>query len=252
MTDQEKLDPTILVIFGAGGDLTWRKLVPALYNLCLDNLLPDRFAIFGVDLKGMSVDDFRLRMRQGVDQFSRRGKSSEEEWNTFAPYLNYLPADFNDPKFFELFSGRLQALEEEWGAKANYIFYQATPPAVVRTIVDQLGKAQLNGDRKHARIVLEQVNLDLARRTKIQEPVAYRRRERARSGPGVQQAEGLREHTGEQASHEAADFRRREELPLLLPLGGWRTGFVLPLKADRNTQQVIGSAASWRPRHWFF
>jgi glucose-6-phosphate 1-dehydrogenase len=155
MTDQEKLDPTILVIFGAGGDLTWRKLVPALYNLCLDNLLPDKFAIFGVDMKGLTVDEFRRHLRQGVDQFSRRGKSSDEEWVTFAPFLNYLPADFNDPKFFELFSGRLQALEKEWGVKANYIFYQATPPAVVRTIVDQLGKAQLNRDRKHARIVLE-------------------------------------------------------------------------------------------------
>jgi len=155
MTEPEKLEPTILVIFGAGGDLTWRKLVPALYNLCLDNMLPDRFAIFGVDMKPMTVDEFRRHLREGVDQFSRRGKTSDEEWNTFAPYLNYLPADFGDPKFFGMLSARPQALEKEWGAKAHYIFYQATPPEIVKTIVDQLGKSPLNQDRRHTRIVLE-------------------------------------------------------------------------------------------------
>jgi glucose-6-phosphate 1-dehydrogenase len=166
MTDSEPLAPAILVIFGAGGDLTWRKLVPALYNLCLDNQLPDRFAIFGVDLKGMSVDDFRLRMRQGVDQFSRRGKSSDAEWNTFAPYLNFLPADFTDPNFFIALADRLQTLEKEWAAKANYVFYQATPPAVVKTIVEQLGRSPLNRERRHVRVVLEKPfgrDLDSAR-----------------------------------------------------------------------------------------
>ncbi len=155
MTDPEKLEPTILVIFGAGGDLTWRKLVPALYNLCLDNMLPDRFAIFGVDMKAMTVDEFRRHLREGVDQFSRRGKTSDGEWNTFAPYLNYLPADFGDPKFFEMLSARPQALEKEWSANAHYIFYQATPPEIVKTIVDQLGRSPLNQDRRHTRIVLE-------------------------------------------------------------------------------------------------
>ncbi len=155
MTETEKLDPTILVIFGGGGDLTWRKLVPALYNLCLDNMLPDRFAIFGVDLKEMTADEFRRHLREGVDQFSRRGKSSDAEWNTFAPYLNYLPADFGDSKFFETLSARLQALEKDWAAQAHYIFYQATPPEIVKTIVDQLGRSPLNRDRRHVRIVLE-------------------------------------------------------------------------------------------------
>ncbi len=155
MTDVEKMEPTILVIFGAGGDLTWRKLVPALYNLCLDSMLPDRFAIFGVDMKAMTVDEFRTHLREGVDQFSRRGKPSDEEWNTFAPYLNYLPADFSDPKFFETLSARPQALEKEWGVKAQYIFYQATPPEIVKTIVDPLGRSPLNRDRRHTRIVLE-------------------------------------------------------------------------------------------------
>jgi glucose-6-phosphate 1-dehydrogenase len=101
-----------------------------------------------------------------VDQFSRRGKSSEEEWNTFAPYLTYLPADFSDPKFFEILSGRLQSLEKEWAVKTNYICYQATPPAIVKLIVDALGGSQLNRDRKHMRIVLEKPfgrDLDSAR-----------------------------------------------------------------------------------------
>jgi glucose-6-phosphate 1-dehydrogenase len=155
MTDPEKLEPTILVIFGAGGDLTRRKLIPALFNLCLDNLLPDRFVIFGADLKGMTADAFRLALRQGVDQFSRRGKPSDAEWGSFAPFLNYLQADFGDPKFFDTLSGVLKAQEKKWGAKAHCVFYQATPPAVVKTIVDRLAGAGLIQDRRHTRIVLE-------------------------------------------------------------------------------------------------
>ncbi|MFN2219404.1 MAG: glucose-6-phosphate dehydrogenase, partial [Anaerolineae bacterium] len=67
--------PATIVIFGAGGDLTWRKLVPALYNLSLDGYLPARFAVIGVDRKEMTDDDFREHLRDGVDQFSRRGKA---------------------------------------------------------------------------------------------------------------------------------------------------------------------------------
>jgi glucose-6-phosphate 1-dehydrogenase len=155
MADQEKLEPTVLLIFGAGGDLTHRKLIPALYNLCIDSLLPDQFTIYGVDLKEMSTEDFRAYLRSGVDEFSRRGKSSDAEWGTFAPFLNYFAADFHDPAFFEKLGERLQALDRSWPSPANRIFYQATPPTVVQTLVERLGGARLQQDRMHSRIVLE-------------------------------------------------------------------------------------------------
>jgi glucose-6-phosphate 1-dehydrogenase len=153
-------DPTILVIFGAGGDLTWRKLVPALYNLHLDKWLPDRFAILGVDLKEMSADEFRQHLREGVDQFSRRGKAEQEAWEGFAAKISYLPADFNDKAAFEKLAGLLDQQDKDWdtpatGSRTNHIFYQATPPSLVETIVKQLGAARLCFDCDTSRLVVE-------------------------------------------------------------------------------------------------
>ena len=85
MTTQH--EPVVVVIFGAGGDLTWRKLVPALYNLFLDQRLPERFAVVGVARKEIDDEQFRQRLRSGVDLFSRRGRAIEESWNEFASRL---------------------------------------------------------------------------------------------------------------------------------------------------------------------
>src|SRR5262245_17630437 len=89
-----------LVIFGAGGDLTRRKLVPALYDLFLDRYSPQRFAIIGVDLQPLDDESFRQRMREGVDQFSRRGKVDDTTWQAFAQRLSFLSANFSDPAIF--------------------------------------------------------------------------------------------------------------------------------------------------------
>jgi glucose-6-phosphate 1-dehydrogenase len=148
-------DPAVIVIFGAGGDLTWRKLVPALYNLFLDKWLPDRLAVIGLDLKEMSDDEFRQRLRQGVDQFSRRGKAEDEAWNEFASYLNYVSADFTDSAAYAALADQLAGQDKAWNTGANRVFYLATPPTMVETIVQQLGKARLSHDRKRARIVVE-------------------------------------------------------------------------------------------------
>ena len=72
-------NPTILIIFGSMGDLTWRKLAPALYNLHLDQALPERFAVIGLDIKSASQDDFCNRLRDGINQFSRRGESNDKD-----------------------------------------------------------------------------------------------------------------------------------------------------------------------------
>src|SRR3954470_22641213 len=89
-------DATVLVIFGAGGDLTWRKLMPALYSLYADSWLPKHFAVIGLDMKVMTDDEFRAHLRPGVDQFSRGGKTNDASWATFAASISFLSANFGD------------------------------------------------------------------------------------------------------------------------------------------------------------
>jgi glucose-6-phosphate 1-dehydrogenase len=147
-------DPTVIVIFGAGGDLAWRKLVPALYNLYLDEWLPEHFAILGLDLKSMDDGEFCQHLRDGVDRFSRR-KSEDEPWADFAAHAEYMTADFTDPDAFQRLGQRIDDLNQQWRAQANRVFYQATPPSLVELIVNQLGDSGLVADREHTRIVLE-------------------------------------------------------------------------------------------------
>src|SRR3954447_2221595 len=88
---------TVLVIFGAAGDLARRKLVPALYNLFLDGRLPGPFAVLGVDRVALDDDGFRRQLRAGVDRFARRGKARVDVWGTFASHISYLQAGLLDP-----------------------------------------------------------------------------------------------------------------------------------------------------------
>ena len=155
MKAYRQADPAVIVIFGAGGDLTWRKLVPALYNLYLDKWLAEKFAVIGVDAKPMTVGKFRARLREGVDQFSRRGRVEEKAWAAFASQISYLSGDFNGPAVFKAVAEKLAKLDAAWGVKANQIFYQATPPALIEDLAAQLGKARLARERTRARIVVE-------------------------------------------------------------------------------------------------
>jgi glucose-6-phosphate 1-dehydrogenase len=155
MSNETNPNPSILVIFGAGGDLTWRKLMPALFNLYLDHWLPEHFAILGLDLKSMSDEDFRSHLHQGVTQFSRRGQPDEKDWEAFTNSVHYISADFTDAAVYATLEKQLTEIEQAWGAKSNHIFYQATPPSLVETIVKQLGQAKLVRDRVHTRLVVE-------------------------------------------------------------------------------------------------
>lgn len=148
-------DPSIFVIFGASGDLTWRKLVPALYNLYLDQWMPDRFEVFGRGLGDLDDDRFRDHLRQGVDQFSRRGKTDDETWNTFAGHLHFTNADLTDPNVYKGLARQLDEQDKSWDFRATRIFYLALPPAMIEPVALQLSEARLNRDRQRARIVVE-------------------------------------------------------------------------------------------------
>ena len=100
MQNHKRLPLTVLVIFGGAGDLSWRKLVPALFNLYLERGLPEPFAVLGLDRIEMDDQAFRERLHDGVGQFSRRGQPDDSDWQSFAANLYYAQADFLDQQTY--------------------------------------------------------------------------------------------------------------------------------------------------------
>jgi glucose-6-phosphate 1-dehydrogenase len=160
------LEPTVVVIFGGGGDLTRRKLVPALYNLFLDRWLPQKFAVIGVDRLDLNDEGYRRHLRDGVDRFSRRGKTKDDDWSRFAPHVCYLRADFTDAAFYGKLREHLAEYDKNEQTQSQYVFYLATAPSMIEILADQLHQAQLLAQRKRARLVVEKPfghDLDSAR-----------------------------------------------------------------------------------------
>ena len=142
--------PTVIIIFGAGGDLTWRKLVPALYSLQREQWLPGRFAIIGLDRKPMGDEEFRLRLRGGADRFSRGGRTDDGSWNDFAARVSYFAADFESPGTYAALAGRLREKDLQWDAETNCIYYLATPPEMIEIISRQLAASASNSSSRPA------------------------------------------------------------------------------------------------------
>jgi glucose-6-phosphate 1-dehydrogenase len=155
MNPTDPLEPTIFVIFGGAGDLTWRKLVPALFDLSQDRSLPEKFAIIAVDRTKLADAALRHRLHDGVNQFSRFGKSKADVWNKFAPHLRYQQGDFKKPATYAALGALCVKLEKQWGTKAHRIYYMATPPSMFGEIPKYLGRAGLARDREWASIVIE-------------------------------------------------------------------------------------------------
>lgn len=151
----QQIGPTALVIFGGGGDLTWRKLIPALYNLWLDQWLGEPFKIFCVDGKPNELPAFVQRLRDGIDAFSRQGKAADEAWGRFSAAIQYVQADFNDAAPYAALATKLDQLDEQWKARATRLFYLSTPPTVVQMIATHLQQAGLTEDKTSARVVCE-------------------------------------------------------------------------------------------------
>ncbi|HEY6009539.1 MAG TPA: glucose-6-phosphate dehydrogenase, partial [Geobacteraceae bacterium] len=155
MPTNAQQQPTVMVIFGAGGDLAWRKLVPALYNLYVDRHLPERFAIVGVARRALEDGAFRERLRGGVDAFSRRGRTEEAAWDAFAAGISYVAEDLSDPASGEALGRRLADIDSQWGVRANRIFYFAIAPGLVEEAAAQLGRLGVCRDCSRDRIVVE-------------------------------------------------------------------------------------------------
>jgi len=163
MKANDQLEPTVFVIFGGAGDLTWRKLVPALFDLSRDRSMPAQFAIIAVDRNKLGDDALRHRLHEGVNQFSRLGKAPDTAWNEFAQHISYQQGDFKKPQTYSALGAQCARLEKQWGAKAHRIFYMATPPSMFGEIPKYLGNAGLARDREFARLVVEKpIGYDLA------------------------------------------------------------------------------------------
>jgi glucose-6-phosphate 1-dehydrogenase len=167
MNRNDQLEPTVFVIFGGAGDLTWRKLVPALFDLSQDRSMPAHFAVMAVDRVDLSDEKLRRRLHDGVRKFSRLGMVKTGEWVEFARHIHYQQGDFKKLSTYTALGEYCAKLEKEWGTKANYIFYMATPPIMFGEIPKYLGQAGLARDRARTRIVVEKpigCDLESARR----------------------------------------------------------------------------------------
>ena len=155
MKTNDQLEPTVFVIFGGAGDLTWRKLVPALFDLSQDRSQPAQFAIIAVDRIKLGDEALRRRLRDGVNRFSRFGKTRTAAWNQFAQHIQYQQGDFTKLQTYTALGKQCAKLEKEWGTKAHRIYYMATPPSMFGEIPKYLGHAGLARDRERTRIVVE-------------------------------------------------------------------------------------------------
>jgi len=147
-------DPLILTIFGASGDLTQRKLVPAIYQMKRERRLPPELTIVGFARRDWSHDYFREQMRQGIEEFSN-GIGSEDLWQEFAQGLFYCSGNMDDPESYLKLKNFLAELDEKRRTRGNRVFYLAVSPQFFPPGIKQLGAAGMLSDAAKTRIVIE-------------------------------------------------------------------------------------------------
>ncbi|MEC8653381.1 MAG: glucose-6-phosphate dehydrogenase [Planctomycetota bacterium] len=155
LRSERSAKPCVLVIFGATGDLTRRKLVPSLMGLSKDGLLPSAFAVVGFARRPWTDESFREVLKDGVEQFGRPETMAHftEQQDAFV----YHQADFSDRQGYEQLKERLDELDRTRGTAGNRIFYLATPPSAYSSILKNLAAAGLSTERdgKFARVIVE-------------------------------------------------------------------------------------------------
>lgn len=139
---KRSIPPTVIVIFGASGDLTARKLVPALFNLLMDRLLPDRFFLIGYGRKSVADEEFRRTLKDSLNAHSRR-PIEEEIWNQLAPSVSFHNGAYDDPSSFLSLKSKIEKLEKLVGQPVQTIFYLSTPPSGFLPILENLGNSGL-------------------------------------------------------------------------------------------------------------
>ncbi|MHB8471291.1 MAG: glucose-6-phosphate dehydrogenase [Gammaproteobacteria bacterium] len=146
---------TSFVLFGAGGDLAQRLIVPALFNLFVDHHLPEQFLLLGVDRKELDDAALAAHYQTSVAQFSRRGVPAPAEWQAFAAHIRYQAIDVTTAQGMATLAARLKTLEANGTVPAQRVFYMAVPPSLFAPIANGLGGAGLAEPRATTRIVVE-------------------------------------------------------------------------------------------------
>lgn len=150
----KKPDNCVIIIFGASGDLTKRKLIPAIFELFKQNNLPEKFAVLGTSSSEFSDSDFRGLMKDALKKYDN--KADDKIVNEFIEKLNYFPMDFKDTEAYNNLNAKIKTLCGACGQNCNYIFYMATIPALFGDISINLGKVGLNKrEGGYSRIVVE-------------------------------------------------------------------------------------------------
>ncbi len=147
-------DPCIVVIFGASGDLTQRKLFPALHNLQAEERIPEATAIVGTSRTKYTDGEFAGLMRAAVNDHSRM-KPTEDSWSTLGKDVFYVPGDASDPEFFGRLKARLEEIDEQAGTQGNRVWYLATLPKLFPAIAEGIGKSGLLDTTGWHRLVVE-------------------------------------------------------------------------------------------------
>jgi glucose-6-phosphate 1-dehydrogenase len=175
-------EPATIVIFGGSGDLSKRKLVPALFELDAQGQLPPGTCIVGYARTGESDETYRAEMKQAVAEFARVKPVDEAKWKAFESRLFFFRGDLNSGKTFGDLKTRLEALEKERGTPGNRIFYLAIPPSMIGTVVKNLGDAQFVYPIEHgpwSRVIVEKpFGRDLATARALNEELSQVFRER--------------------------------------------------------------------------
>lgn len=163
-----KVYPYAITIFGAKGDLTRRKLIPALYNLYIEGHLAGAFAVHCVDFLPTDIDDFRKDLLAGVNEFSRNGKADTKKWKEFAARINYLQGDFTQPNTYIQLKTLLDELDMSSEQRGIRMFYFAIAPRFIEVIAEALHTNKLCNKAALDRIVVEKpFGSDLATAQKL-------------------------------------------------------------------------------------
>ena len=154
-TTNKNSNPTIFIIFGGTGDLAKRKIIPALYNLFLENRLPEKFAIIGTGRSKFTDVKYRTSLLEAINEFSRKGKAAKEDWSKFAANITYQIANINDANEYNEFQKTILSLKEGWKEDASVTYYCAVAPQFFCPIAENISKSKLENNKETTRIVIE-------------------------------------------------------------------------------------------------
>lgn len=151
----ENLPSTAIVIFGGTGDLTWRKLIPAFYNLYISKNMPATFRIILIGRDEDKTGAYKEKLLNGVNEFSRSGKADTKHWKSFSSRLIYQQGDLLQPALYSDLKKSLDQFDKDDSATNTRIFYFAIPPKYIENVADGLDKFKLCNKVKYDRIVVE-------------------------------------------------------------------------------------------------